>query len=148
MPRSPRSIRTLLRIALPAVLICSFVGVAHAQTYWFESYQKVVQLIDEEKTAEAAPILDQLIQSHPFPRASMRIPGQQYVDYLPYFQLARVQYDQEKFKQASRSLDVSEAFGAVKRSKRSNADFTELRSVLDSELARIDDVPTVAAGTR
>ena len=65
MPRTPRSFRTLLRIALPAVLICSFLGVAHAQTYWFENYQRAVELIDDEKAAEAAPLMDQLIQSHP-----------------------------------------------------------------------------------
>jgi hypothetical protein len=137
----------LLRIALPAVLICSFVGVAHAQTYWFETYQRAVQLIDDEKSTEAGPMLDELLQDHPFPKASMRIPGQQYMDYLPYFQLARVQYDRRDFRQASRSLDVSEAFGAVKHNKRSSELFTQLRSVLDSELRRTDEKPTLAAGT-
>lgn len=148
MPRSPRSIRMLFRIALPAVLICSFIGVAHAQTYWFETYQRAVRLIDEEKTAEAAPMLDQLIQSHPFPQASLRIPGQQYMDYLPYFQLARIQHDQREYEKASRSLDVSEAFGAVKQSRRANEHFTQLRTVLDSELAGGDEAPTLAAGAQ
>ena len=148
MLQSPRSIRSLFRIPVPVVLICSFFGVAHAQTYWFESYQRAVQLIDADKSAEAAPILDQLIQDHPYPQASMRIPGQQYIDYLPYFQLARIQYDQRDLRQASRSLDVSEAFGAVKSNKRSNAHFAQLRTRLDAELAGTDEEPTIAAGAR
>jgi len=148
MFQSPRSIKSLLRIAVPLVLICSFFGVAQAQTYWFETYQRAVQLIDADKSAEAAPILDQLIQNHPYPQAAMRIPGQQYIDYLPYFQLARIQYDQRDLRQASRSLDVSEAFGAVMRNKRSNAHFAELRTRLDSELAGTDEEPTIATGAR
>jgi len=138
----------LLRIAVLAVLICSFCSVAHAQTYWFETYQRAVRLIDADKAAEAAPMLDQLVQNHPYPEASMRIPGHQYLDYLPYFQLARIQYDQKDFREASRSLNVSEAFGAVKHNKRSNAHFTRLRTQLDSELAVMDEEPTLAAGVQ
>jgi hypothetical protein len=145
MPQSPRPVRVRLRIVVLAVLICSFFGAAHAQTYWFETYQRAVRLIDTDKPAEAAPILDKLIQSHPFPQASMRIPGQQYLDYLPYFQLARAQYDQDDFRQASHNLNVSEAFGAVKYNKRTNADFSQLRTQLDSELAEMDGEPTLAA---
>ena len=87
-------------------------------------------------------------RNHPYPQASMRIPGQQYIDYLPYFQLARIQYDQRDLRQASRSLDVSEAFGAVKSNKRSNAHFAQLRTRLDAELAGTDEEPTIAAGAR
>jgi hypothetical protein len=148
MPQSTRSIKSLLRIVVPALLVCSFFGAAHAQTYWFETYQRAVQLIDADKSAEAAPMLDQLVQNHPYPQASMRIPGHQYMDYLPYFQLARIQYDQKDFELASRSLDMSEAFGAVKHNKRSSAHFTQLRTRLDSELAGTDEKPTMAAGAR
>jgi hypothetical protein len=140
-----RSFRPLRRHVVLAIVALAFLGTAHAQTYWFENYQRAVSLIDANRGAEALPLLEQVIQDHPLPQAGMRIPGYQFLDYLPYYQRARIEVQMGQYERASRSLDVSEAFGEAGSSKRSMADASRLRQQIDSALASSDRAPALAS---
>ena len=56
--------RTLAVFTLLAVSVL-FSGTALCQTYWYETYQRAVELIDEGDTIAATPLVDRLIQEHP-----------------------------------------------------------------------------------
>lgn len=129
--------RKLLRTVGPAILVLLLApSLIHAQTYWFESYQRAVQLIEAERFEDAAPLLDRLIQEHPHPEAGVRIPGNQFLDYLPYFQQARIQMERGDYQAASHSLDVCKAFGAISQNRRSLAGLKQMRQSLDARLAQ------------
>jgi predicted negative regulator of RcsB-dependent stress response len=132
VPR-PRSAFVLAVLAL--VGLASW-NLAAAQTYWFESYQRAVELIDAGRTQEAARLLEPLIQDHPFPVAGVRIPGSQLLDYFPYYQLARVQVMEGNHEAALRNLDICEAFGAVKQRPRALSELTDLRRQAAAAIVR------------
>ena len=130
-----RLIRSLLLIALISVLGAATVS---AQTYWFENYQNAVDKIDSAKdqdVEEALVLLDTLVADHPIPQSRMRIPGDRYLDYLPYLQRARVHSSLGHYDEARRSLRVSEAFGAVKKNRRAMVEFREVQSFLSGRMA-------------
>lgn len=136
------------RILLPAVLLLLFFGATHAQTYWFESYQRAVKLIDDSRYDEAALLLDDVIRDRPMPQAAVRIPGHQYLDYLPYFQRARIEIHRGQFDSAAHSLDVSEAFGAVRASRRPEIEFNRMRGqVISAQAAAGERLPELASQT-
>jgi hypothetical protein len=97
------------------------------QNYWFHTYERVVTMIDSGRMAEAAPLLEELIQDHPYPIACLKVPGDRCIDYLPYFQRARLQIHNGDVPGAAHSLDISEAFGAVLQNRRTEREFLNLR---------------------
>jgi hypothetical protein len=104
--------RRLTAVGL-CILACLLGGAAQAQYYWFESYQKAVELIDKGRLDEASALLEEVVQDHPVPNGRLRIPGGQFIAYLPYYHQARISFQQGRFENASHYLDVSEAFGEV-----------------------------------
>ncbi len=122
-----RRIRIALLLAAAVVSPLSTPGTAHAQTYWFEDYERAVDMIDDGRMAEASALLERLVREHPLPQASVRVPGDRFINYLPYYQQARVQLHQGDTTAASRSLDICEAFGVAKQNRRTARQFTELR---------------------
>lgn len=121
----------LVAVALVLILSVALASPALAKGYWFESYQRAVELIDGERLDEAAVLLEQVIAEMPTPEASARIPGNRFVNYLPYYQRARIQYTRGDFQGAAHSLAVSEAFGAIQSDRRALTDLRELRAGLD-----------------
>jgi len=115
-----------------AVLILA-PGLASAQTYWFETYQRAVECIEQERFDEAAKLLEDLIEQRPFPKARVRVPGNQFVDYLPYYQRARIEVRLGDHTRAIRSLDVSEAFGAIKSNKRALTSLKQMRVKIEKK---------------
>jgi len=135
-----RRMRRPVRLALCSLVLVALAlapGAVLAKTYWFESYQKAVELIDDGQTEEASVMLERLIEDRPVPEAAVRIPGNQWLDYLPYYQRARVEMKRGEYMRAAHNLDVAEAFGAVKQNKRVMADVRVLRMELDLRLAEI-----------
>ena len=61
--------------------------------------------------------------------SAIRVPGNRFIHYLPYFQQARIQVERGDYDQAAHNLDVSEAFGAVRFDRRRLAEFQSLRLV-------------------
>lgn len=106
-----------------------------AQNYWFETYERMVALIDDGQLAEASTLLDDLLRDHPYPIACLRIPGDRCVDYLPYYQRARIQLAMGNLSAATHSLDIEGAFGAVHLTKRTAAAFTTLRQQIKVKTA-------------
>ncbi|MBI1951018.1 MAG: hypothetical protein HYS34_06620 [Acidobacteria bacterium] len=98
-----------------------------ARSYWFHTYERVVALIDSGRTGEAAPLLEQLIREHPYPIACLKVPGDRCIDYLPYFQRARLQFHDGDVRGAAYSLEISEAFGAIFQNRRTERAFLDLR---------------------
>lgn len=129
-----RFIPTILTVSVSILCLFSFAPSAPclAQTYWFEDYQRVVGLIDEGRFGEASPLLDRLIAAHPYPIAGLKIPGDRRIDYLPYYQKARIQMATGDARSASHNLDISEAFGATAKNKRLRAEFTRLRQEISA----------------
>ena len=111
---------------------------ALAQTYWFETYDRMVTLIDEGKMSEASTLLGQLLKEHPYPISCQRIPGDRCINYLPYYQRARIQLRAGDIRRADHSLDISSAFGAVLKSKRSESAYLSLRQQIEVKTAEIE----------
>ena len=134
----------LVVVAIALILSVALASPALAKGYWFESYQRAVELIDGERLDEASELLDDVIRDMPTPEASARIPGNRFVNYLPYYQRARIQYMQGDLAGAAHNLAVSEAFGAVRSDRRAFADLRELRAGL--ERATTTPVASVSLG--
>lgn len=124
---------------LPAVLAVSLLvillpGSSSAGSYWFERYQKAVELIDDGSAQEAELILQRLIIERPAPEVGLRVPGSQYIDYLPYYQQARAQLERGDLERAADSLRISLAFGAIKETRRHRAGLARLeQDIRDGE---------------
>ncbi len=116
-------------------------GAASAQVYWYETYQHTVELINAGKFDEAAPLLVKLIEKKPAPAFGVLLPGNQCIDYSPYFQLARVLHGQGSTTAALHFLDVAEAFGEMSQNKKDRAELGALRQ----QLMRQDRSPTAGA---
>ena len=90
---------------------------------------------------EAAKLLEELIEQRPLPRARVRVPGNQFVDYLPYYQRARIEVRLGERTRAIRSLEVSEAFGAIKSNRRALTSLKEMRVKLERQPAEAKKKP-------
>jgi len=130
--------RRFVRLSVALVLLFGAVGMTQAANYWFESYERAVELIHESRTEEAQPLLLGVIEDHPVPQAAVRVPGNRFITYVPYLQRARIQFQQKEYLLASRSLDVSEAFGAVAHNRRHMTVLEQLRQQLRAKLIRGD----------
>ncbi|MCP3981820.1 MAG: hypothetical protein GY716_21160 [bacterium] len=137
MPRLPRVLTVLapFSIVLMALLLAP---AAQAQSYWFETYQNAVDEIERQDRGgleHALALLDELVAEQPVPRTKVRIPGNRRLDYLPYFQRARVQSRLGMFGEARYNLEVSEAFGAVKGNRLAMNEVREIRADLSQRSA-------------
>ena len=65
----PRNLRIAAFLAIGLVL-ASASSPALARAYWYETYEQVVELIDQGRALEASPILAQLIAEQPEPEAT------------------------------------------------------------------------------
>jgi hypothetical protein len=132
------SARLTRNLFLVALLVIGGATAASAQTYWFETYQTAVDKIEDPQQHEiedALSLLETLVAEHPLPQSKVRIPGDRYIDYLPYFQQARIQAALGQYNEAGRSLDISEAFGAVKTNRRAMTSLREMRGALNRRTA-------------
>jgi len=130
MARFPRPALIALTFAL--ALFLSAGSALAVKTYWFETYLHAVDLIDQGQGASAIPVLEELVASLPAPRSSVRISGAQYIDYLPYYQLARAHMAAGDLESASRELQRSFDHGALVLSQRRHArTLDELRAALE-----------------
>jgi hypothetical protein len=119
---------------------------AYGQTYWFETYERAVRMIDRGEAAEASPLLDSLIREHPYPISGLRVPGDRSIDYLPHFQRARIHLYRGDARAAAHSLDIEEAFGAVVGNKRASKQLLKLRQQIETmEAVRHPNGPTTVA---
>jgi tetratricopeptide (TPR) repeat protein len=130
-----RRIKFLWTGALVCVVLIFAPGLVSGQTYWFETYQRAVEYIEQERLEEAAKLLEELIERRPLPQARVRVPGNQFVDYLPYYQRARIEVRLGDRTRAIRSLEVSEAFGAIKSNRRALTSLKEMRVKLEQQPA-------------
>ncbi len=132
---SARLIRNLSLVALLVIVTATAVS---AQAYWFETYQTAVDKIEDpqgDEIEDALSLLEALVAEHPLPQAKVRIPGDRYLDYLPYFQQARIQSALGQYDEAMHNLDISEAFGAVKNNRRAMTALREMRGTLNRRTA-------------
>jgi hypothetical protein len=130
------SVRLLFVATMVAVCMAAGGTVSRAQNYWFENYEKAVELIDAGDMKEASALLDTVTDSHPNPVGCLRVPGDRCVMYCPYFQRARIQFSQGDLRGAAHNLNVSGAFGAVHQQKRSHDAFLALRQQVSSGMAQ------------
>lgn len=138
MTQSPPVRTVALRVTVVLLVLLGASGLAAAKDYWFESYERAVELIDDGRVQEAAPLLEEVIRQQPLPKAMYRAPGNRYINYLPYLQRARIEIVRGEFANAAHSLDVSEAFGAVTQYRRLFAALQDLRLEVAAGLTRND----------
>ena len=119
--------RVMSYLAAGLILVGASGSTPFAQTYWFEDYERAVALIDAGQAAEAAPVLDRVIKEHPLPVACLKVPGDRCIDYIPYFQRARIQISRGDAHGAAHSLDVTEAFGVGLTNKRTEKELLLMR---------------------
>jgi len=142
----------ILCVALLCVL---FIGAtAHAKAsketkvYWFETYMRAVDLIDTGQAADAASLLQRLIETHPVPKNAAKVPGNQYIDYLPYYQLARANAKLGNNSAAIDGLERSIDFGAINESRRHAEELDQLQRAIDLGLSpETVPSPSPAVGT-
>ena len=117
-----------IRLAILTACVAMLAAPSFAQqSYWYENYQRAVEQIDDGQLDQAAASLQTLLSEMPHPKARTRIPGERYMSYLPYYQMARIHALRGEFADAQLSLDISEAFGAIKQHKKAEAEFDKLR---------------------
>jgi len=121
-----RRISALLVTLLPVSFLT--IGPARAGEYWFETYERAASMVDHARYGEAAAALEDLIEAHPVPIVTLRVPGDRFLDYLPYYQLARIRLAVEDYQGAMRSLDMSESFEAVASDAGVRRSHAELRA--------------------
>lgn len=146
MRQSNLIIHRFVRPGAVLLLALGCATLANAQVYWFETYERAVELIEDDRFDEAEPLLEQVIADHPLPRANVRVPGNRFIDYLPYFQRARIQLERGEYESAARSLDVSEAFGAVTARRQQTEVLRDMRNEVHANLATTS-VPTERPAT-
>lgn len=119
---------------------------AYAERYWFETYEHAVQLVNDGRIDEASMLLGELIDEHPVPASGVRVPGDRYINYHPYFQRARIQMQKGDYLGASQSLIVCEAFGAIRQNRSTERQFLELRRQIAKRAAEVtaSNSPAVA----
>lgn len=122
-----RTGRLLMVLAVALVLPLVAPRSAYAERYWFETYEHAVQLVNDGRIDEASTILDALIDEHPVPIAGVRVPGDRYINYHPYYQRARIQMKKGDYQGASQSLTICDAFGAIHQNRRMERQFLDLR---------------------
>ena len=140
--------RRLLRVGATLLVLLAAGGLANAQTYWFETYERAVELIESDRLDEAQALLADVIKDHPVPRSAIRVPGNRFIHYLPYFQQARIQVERGDYDLAAHNLDVSEAFGAIRFDRRRLAELQDLRlvtTVKQSHKGQSSDPPATLA---
>ena len=115
----------VLAVAFTGLLSVPCLGAA--QTYWYETYELTRSLINTGRFEEAAPLLTELIESHPIPGVARKVPGDRFVSYLPYSHRAMIQLHQGRLREASHSLDICEAFGAALQDRRTAGKFHDMR---------------------
>ena len=136
MTPHPRHFGRRLLIAVAALVAPLAMSVdVMADSYWFETYERVVDMVDAGQMSEAAPILAALIQAHPIPTTGARVPGDRFIDYLPYYQRARIQLSAGNTQAASHSLDICEAFGAIQQNRRTYKALLALRKQIAAQEA-------------
>ncbi len=118
----------LLLVAAVALLVVG--GTTSAQSYWFEDYERAVVFVDKAEYAEASNLLDELIQDHPIPVLGLRVPGDRSIDYLPHYQLARIQAANGDYRGAAASLDICRAFVKIPKGSRADRDIRQLHQSL------------------
>jgi len=142
----------ILSVALLCVLFIGATaqakGTKESKVYWFEKYMRAVDLLESGEAADAANMLQQLIDSHPVPRNAAKVPGNQYIDYLPYYQWARAQANLGNNTAASDSLERSIDFGAIKESRRHDQELDQLQRAIRLGLSpETVPSPSPAVGT-
>lgn len=136
MTLTRRSTRCRVPLAIAFLLSITCGPVLHAKPYWFETYQRAVELIDADRSEEASSMLEQLIAERPTPISGIKVPGDQFIDYLPYYQMARAQVKLGHFDEATRVLTTSESYGELTWSTRHLKEYAELRKSLNAGSAR------------
>lgn len=132
------SVRLVRNLSLAALVLIVSASMASAQTYWFESYENAVDMIEgqeREEIEEALVLLTALVTERPVPQSDVRVPGDRYIDYLPYFQKARIELQLGKYDEANKSLNISEAFPAVKENVGAMNTLREMRNTLSQQVA-------------
>jgi len=133
MKKASRPGLALLTIAVLFVLIAS--GTVQAKVYWFEKYQRAVDMIDSGQAEDGAGLLTQLMESNPIPQNAARVPGNQYIDYLPHYQWARAQAKLGNQAEANEGLERSIRYGAVQATRRHVDDLDQLRRTIQDGLS-------------
>jgi hypothetical protein len=116
-----------------------------ARPYWFETYERAVDLIAEGKVEEAAPLLEQLIEDHPFPRHEVRVRGSHFMNYFPYFQRARIESARGDYEAAAHSLKVCKTFGEIDLHRRTLAEFNQLQKEIEAQARVAQNMPVATA---
>ena len=152
MKKASRRGFAILSVALLLVLFIGGTAQAKAsketKVYWFEKYMRAVDMIETGEVADAASLLKELIETHPVPKNAARVPGNQYIDYLPYYQWARAQAKLGNNTAANDSLQQSIDFGAVNQSRRHAQELDQLQRAIRLGLSpETVPSPSPAAGT-
>ena len=132
------SARLTRNLSLIALLLVVAATTASAQTYWFETYETAVDKIDDQEREEmedALVMIQKLVAERPFPEADVRVPGGRFVDYLPYYQQARIQLSLGNYDGARLSLRKSAAFPAIENNREAMSAVREMHGILDRRAA-------------
>ena len=125
-------------IAMILLAVVAFSGSAFAGSAWYEDYQRVQNWIEDGKIDDASSLLDTLIAKYPEPEADVRIPGDRFINYLPFYHRARIELARQDYVAASRSLQISQAFGATLRDRAVTSDLLRMQDLLKTNTMQSD----------
>ncbi len=128
-------LRAFKSLVVIVIVVCFCMGTTpttFAKTYWYESYLRAVDMIDAGRLQEASSFLDNSMRNHPVPETAISVPGDLLIDYLPYYQLARIEIGQGDEPAARKALAESLRFGAITESRRHVDGLDELRRTINA----------------
>ena len=134
--RSPRA-RCALGIGLLVVALASPAG---ARGEWYDLYEDALQALEEGRPGNAIELLEKALTERKR-SGYFRTYGNNYVRYVPHYQLGVAHHDAGECEQALRSFDRSEQVHETKKVPAFAAQLRSLRAACEARLAPPPVVP-------
>ena len=119
-----------------AIMLVSLASPQQGVEPWYTHYQRGVELVEAGDGAAAVVELESALEARPEPALRVATDGPRYIDYLPYFQRARIQLGQGEVAAAAHSLEVAEAFGIVMFQRNTRQEFNQLRQQVATQISQ------------
>jgi hypothetical protein len=122
--------RLLLFILGAVVAGTTFPLITEASTYWYEDYLRMIFHLENGRVDQAEALLDRSMEKMPFSEHKVRIVGNRFIDYFPYYYRAQIKMSRGDLEGAREDLAIEEALGAIKKNEKAYKQLQQLKMTL------------------
>lgn len=125
-------IRNRLMLLLAGVILAgtTLPLITEASTYWYEDYLRMIYCIENGRLDQAEALLNRSMEKMPFSEYKVRIVGNRFIDYFPYYYRAQIRMMRGDLEGAREDLAIEEALGAIKKNEKAYLDLKRLQTTL------------------